>query len=85
MIFVREERPTIVAKHPDAKFTEIGKILGSEWAKLSEAEKKKYDQMSATDRDRYTEELAQYAATHPEDPMSESEEEDGPTKKKLKN
>jgi len=53
MLFVREARPAIVDKHPEAKFTEIGKIIGEQWAKLPAEKKYKYVQMAEDDKRRY--------------------------------
>jgi hypothetical protein len=60
MIFVREERRAIAQRNPDAKFNDIGKLLGERWAKLTDAEKKKYVDMATQDKQRYTDELEQY-------------------------
>jgi hypothetical protein len=42
MKFAVAERAGIVAKHPDATFGEVGKLLGAAWRKLSAAEKAGY-------------------------------------------
>jgi len=69
MLFVQKERPGIVEKNPDAKFTDIGKLLGSSWAKLNDEDKKKYVDMASEDKARYNQELQQYNQ-HPEhEPM----------------
>lgn len=39
MFFVRENRAKIQAAHPDAKFKEIGQLVGSKWKSLSDEEK----------------------------------------------
>jgi hypothetical protein len=43
---------------------EAGQLQGQEWRNLSDARKSKFDKLAATDRDRYTLELAQYKQTH---------------------
>jgi len=39
MTFVKEKRSSVVAKHPEATFGEVGKLLGKKWGKLSDTEK----------------------------------------------
>jgi len=62
MLYVQKNRPDIVLRHPDAKFTDIGKMLGSQWAKMSEEEKKMYHDMASEEKNRYSQELAAYGA-----------------------
>lgn len=57
MRYVQDNRPAIVAAHPDAKFTDIGKMLGIKWAKMTEAEKQVYHDLTAKDKERYTREM----------------------------
>jgi len=71
MLFVQKERAAIVEKHPDLKFTDIGKLLGAQWAKLTDEERKKYIDMASDDKARYNQELAVYTSTHGEHPQSE--------------
>mgnify|MGYP002831879833 FL=1 len=40
--FCKAQRPKIIAKNPNFTFGELGKELGAQWKKLSDAEKKKY-------------------------------------------
>ena len=40
--FLKVKRPDIAAKNPGAKPTEIAKLAGAEWRKLSEGEKAKW-------------------------------------------
>ena len=40
--FCKAQRPKIIAKNPNFTFGEVGKELGAQWKKLSDAEKKKY-------------------------------------------
>mmetsp|Transcript_10769 Transcript_10769/g.43411 ORF Transcript_10769/g.43411 Transcript_10769/m.43411 type:complete len:94 (+) Transcript_10769:76-357(+) len=42
MLFCKAMRAKIVAKNPKMSFGEVGKELGAQWKKLSDAEKKKY-------------------------------------------
>ncbi len=57
MRYVQDNRPAIVAAHPDAKFTDIGKMLGIKWAKMTEAEKQVYHDVTAKDKERYAREM----------------------------
>ena len=43
MIFSKKTRPQIVAANPGIPFGEVGKLVGAEWAKLSEEEKQVYN------------------------------------------
>lgn len=40
--FCKEQRPKVIAANPGFSFGEVGKELGQQWKKLSEAEKAKY-------------------------------------------
>ena len=40
--FLKEKRGEVLAKNPGKKVTEIAKLVGAEWRKLSEAEKAKW-------------------------------------------
>jgi hypothetical protein len=42
MKFSRKMRPEILRANPGIEFAAVGKRLGEEWRKLSDAEKKKY-------------------------------------------
>ena len=82
--FIKEKRPSVVAAHPDAKAPEIGKLLGVEWAKLTPAQKKPYEDKAAAAKIQYQTTLAAYkaggsasaAAASQSESEEESEEED---------
>lgn len=57
MLYVQKNRSEIVAMNPDAKFTDIGKMLGNGWAKMSEADKQVYVDMANDEKSRYGREL----------------------------
>ena len=42
MVFCKEMRPKIIKAKPSLTFGEVGKALGAEWKKLSDAQKAKY-------------------------------------------
>ena len=43
MLFCKVKRPKVVAANPEFAFGEVGKKLGEEWKKLSDAEKASYE------------------------------------------
>ena len=47
--FIRDERPGVKAKNPDASIGEIAKILGKLWKDLPEDKKQKYKDKAAKD------------------------------------
>ncbi|KAK1442360.1 hypothetical protein BgAZ_403900 [Babesia gibsoni] len=63
MFFAKEKRVELVAKHPDmAKdVAAIGKMIGTAWNALNEAQKAPYEKLAAEDRARYEREKAAYA------------------------
>lgn len=64
MFFAQEMRPSVVKDHPDAKVTEISKILGEMWNKEKSGKggAKKYEDMATKDRERYNKEKEVYDA-----------------------
>jgi hypothetical protein len=42
MLFVKAERPKLVAANPQLAFGEVGRKLGEKWRALTEAQKSKY-------------------------------------------
>ncbi|CAJ1940639.1 unnamed protein product [Cylindrotheca closterium] len=51
--FSKEMRPKVAAENPEAKSTEITKMLGAMWRELDGDDKKKYDKKAKADHDRY--------------------------------
>ncbi|KAG0044817.1 hypothetical protein BGZ83_009913 [Gryganskiella cystojenkinii] len=62
IFFTLMKRDDIKKKHPEFKPTEITKMLGEEWQKLSEAEKESYGTMAENDKKRYQSEMESYDA-----------------------
>ena len=60
MFFSIETRPKLVKSKPDLAFGEYGKLIGEQWKKLSDAEKKPYSKLAAKDKARYEKEMAAY-------------------------
>ncbi|KAG0265372.1 Non-histone chromosomal protein 6 [Actinomortierella ambigua] len=64
IFFTLMKRDDIKKKHPEFKPTEITKMLGEEWQKLSDAEKESYGAMAEDDKKRYQSEMEAYDATN---------------------
>jgi len=77
MFYSQEHRSVIQEKNSDVSFGEIGRILGAEWKKLSDAEREKYVKKAEADRERYHKEMENYKNSHKqnEPPSSESDSE----------
>jgi hypothetical protein len=71
---MREEAKTKV-EHPN-KVTEVGKMLGQMWREVDAATKKKYEDLAASDRERYRNEKAKYDSAGATSDPAEEEEED---------
>jgi len=50
MYFCNQNRPNIKQNNPEAKFSEIGKLMGLTWKKLSPEEKKPYEASALHDK-----------------------------------
>ncbi|CDR98015.1 high mobility group protein-like protein NHP1, putative [Babesia bigemina] len=63
MFFAKEKRGEIIAKNPEmAKdVAAVGKLIGSAWNALGEADKAPYEKLAEEDRARYEREKAEYA------------------------
>lgn len=62
MCFARARRPEILKDRPDlkSKVTEVSKLIGVDWGKLTEAEKEKYVSEAEKDKARYEKEKAEF-------------------------
>lgn len=56
MFYCKHSRTSIKEDNPEATFGQIGKLLGNTWKSMSKADKKKYEDMAAEDKERYKEE-----------------------------
>lgn len=63
MFYANEQREPTKTKHPELSFGEVHKLIGEEWHKLSESEKKPYEEKAAAAKKRYEEEKAAYKAS----------------------
>ena len=59
-LFANENRNKIQSQNPDLKITEISKILSENYKKLSDKERKVYEDKNAKDKERYEREMAVY-------------------------
>ena len=68
MFFAKDKRTDLAQKNKLAKTAigAIGKILGSEWQKLTDDQKRPYQAQSDTDKLRYTKQMKEYLSTHPQ-------------------
>ncbi|XP_067900312.1 uncharacterized protein [Heterodontus francisci] len=60
VLFLNEQRAKLKTEHPDLPFTEITKLLGTQWSQLSQEGKQKYIDEAEKDKRRYIEELKAY-------------------------
>ena len=58
--FVQTERAKVIVENPQMSFSEIGKELGRRWNALSSEDKAPFRSMNASDKTRYSTELAEY-------------------------
>lgn len=60
MFYAQDERKVVNRERPDAKFGEVGKLIGEKWRQLSADDKKKYEDLAAKDKQRYDAEKTAY-------------------------
>jgi hypothetical protein len=60
IFFTNENRDKLLKEQPELKFIQVTKELGKRWKAISEDEKRKYEDMSAKDKERHARELAEY-------------------------
>ncbi|XP_022739882.1 FACT complex subunit SSRP1-like isoform X1 [Durio zibethinus] len=65
MFFSQVERENLKKSNPGASFTEVSRILGEKWKKLSEEEKEPYEAKAKLDRKRYDVERNAYKNPQP--------------------
>jgi len=62
-LFANDRRPRLREAHPDKKITDVAKMLGEEWKKMPEAEKKPWDEMAKKKKAQYDKEIEEYKKT----------------------
>ena len=55
-----EVRSKFKEDNPDATISDLAKLMGVAWGKLTPEDKHKYDQMAARDKERYQKEKAEW-------------------------
>lgn len=60
-LFCQEIRPKVKKQNPDASFGDMATLVAQEWKKLSDEEKKKYEELSKEDQQRYEREMKTYS------------------------
>ncbi|CAI9752684.1 unnamed protein product [Fraxinus pennsylvanica] len=63
MFFSQAERENVKKSNPGISFTEVGKVLGERWNKLTAEEKVPYEAKAQADRKRYNDEITGYKNT----------------------
>jgi len=79
LYFSQEKRPALKKQNPSATVGDLAKLLGKEWKKMTEADKKPFETLAGEDRKRYDREMKEYQSKKsavPEDEEEEDEEED---------
>ena len=71
VFFTNEMRPKVLAEYPGIKFVDLGKVLGERWRALNPDEKKRYEDMAASDKVRFQVEMQQYTANQAAAPPSD--------------
>ena len=64
LFFCGDKREQITKENPDKKAKDILKLLGDAWSKLSDADKKKYQEMADKDKERYQRECKEKGIEH---------------------
>ncbi|KAH6804974.1 high mobility group [Perilla frutescens var. hirtella] len=60
MFFCQTERENLKKSHPGIPFTEVGKVLGDRWKRMTAEEKLPHEARAQADKKRYTEEISGY-------------------------
>ncbi|KAM7506705.1 hypothetical protein LguiA_017158 [Lonicera macranthoides] len=65
MFFSQTERENVKKSHPGIAFSEVGKVLGERWNKMTAEEKEPYEAKARADKIRYRDELSGYKNAQP--------------------
>jgi len=60
MLFCNDNRDAIRKKNPDAKLGDVSKLLAEKWGKVSEKDKKKFNDKAEEEREKYENEMINY-------------------------
>lgn len=62
VFFTQVMRPQVVKEYPEARFVDLGTIMGERWRALPPEEKKEYEDLAREDKARFDKEMAEYNA-----------------------
>ncbi|GAV70260.1 LOW QUALITY PROTEIN: HMG_box domain-containing protein/SSrecog domain-containing protein/Rtt106 domain-containing protein, partial [Cephalotus follicularis] len=65
MFFSQMERENIKKSNPGIAFTDVGRVLGDKWKKMSEEEKEPYEAKARADKKRYKDQISGYKNPQP--------------------
>ncbi|XP_015879450.1 FACT complex subunit SSRP1 [Ziziphus jujuba] len=65
MFFSQMERENVKKSNPGIPFTEVGRVLGDKWKKMSVEEKEPYEAKARQDKKRYKDEISGYKNPQP--------------------
>eukprot|EP00467_Chlorarachnion_reptans_P007869 CAMPEP_0114505740 /NCGR_PEP_ID=MMETSP0109-20121206/11022_1 /TAXON_ID=29199 /ORGANISM="Chlorarachnion reptans, Strain CCCM449" /LENGTH=819 /DNA_ID=CAMNT_0001684215 /DNA_START=201 /DNA_END=2660 /DNA_ORIENTATION=+ len=82
--FSSATRKKVEEENPEAKFVEVGKLLGERWKALSEEEKKPFMDKANEDKERYQKEKAQFDEENPGEAGSKRKRKDKNAPKRAK-
>ena len=60
MFYSNSIRPELKEENPELGIGDIAKKIGARWQEMKDDQKKKYQDMAATDKERYEEEMTAY-------------------------
>ncbi len=60
IIYTNEQRPKFKADNPEKSTTELTTLMSQEWRNMTDSDKKKYEDLAAVDKERYTKEMDEY-------------------------
>ena len=64
IFFCEDKREQITRLHPDKETKDIFKLIGDSWSKLSDLDKRKYQEMADKDKERYERECKEKGIEH---------------------
>ncbi|CAN6706990.1 unnamed protein product [Malus baccata var. baccata] len=65
MFFSNMERDNVKRENPGIAFTDVGRVLGEKWRKMSAEEKEPYEAKARQDKERYKDEIRSYKNPQP--------------------
>ncbi|XAR71229.1 hypothetical protein NMG60_11028397 [Bertholletia excelsa] len=65
MFFSQSERENIKKSNPGISFTEVGRVLGDKWKRMTAEEKEPYEAKARADKKRYKDEISGYKNPQP--------------------